>query len=196
LEWSNIACNYSEVRGLFIAARRWNRILIPVPKVNEQFLLAGVYLVGIAVLCKLSRKYLLDRSQKNIVESFGVSTVPGKLGGIVPWTALLTAAGIVGDLVVVWISDLLGVTVHWTEWFDEDLVWGNHLDLSLLLLGVIVFGPIFEELLFRDLPNPETKVFVRNRGWIERCSVLSSARLLDCRLFRLSLGWVYLGVVL
>ncbi len=126
-------------------------ILIPVPKVNAQFLLAGVYLVGIAVLCKLSRKYLLDRSQKNIVESFGVSTVPGKLGGMVPWTALLTAAGIVGDLVVVWISDLLGVTVHWTEWFDEDLVWGNHLDLSLLLLGVIVFGPIFEELLFRGL---------------------------------------------
>jgi membrane protease YdiL (CAAX protease family) len=99
----------------------------------------------------LSRKYLLDRSHKNIVEAFGVSTIPGKWSGIVPWTAVLTAAGIVGDLGIVWIADLLGVTVHWTEWFDKDLVWGNHLDLNLLLLGMIVFGPIFEELLFRGL---------------------------------------------
>ena len=126
-------------------------ILMPVPKVNDPLLLASVYLVGIGVLCKLSRKYLLDRSHKNIVEAFGVSTIPGKWSGIVPWTAVLTAAGIVGDLGIVWIADLLGVTVHWTEWFDKDLVWGNHLDLNLLLLGMIVFGPIFEELLFRGL---------------------------------------------
>jgi membrane protease YdiL (CAAX protease family) len=129
-------------------------ILMPGPKVNDPLVLASVYLVGIAVLCKLSRKYLLDRSHKNIVEAFGVSTIPGKWRGIVPWTAVLTVAGIVGDLGVVWIADFLGVTIHWTEWFDEDLVWGNHLDLNLLLLGMIVFGPIFEELLFRGLVFP------------------------------------------
>jgi membrane protease YdiL (CAAX protease family) len=126
-------------------------IFVPVLNVDAPLVLVGAYLVGVAVLFKLSRKYLLDGSHKNILEATGVSIVPGKWNGMVPWIAVLAAAGIVGDLGIVWIADFLGVRVHWTEWFDEDLVWGNHLELTILLIAIIVGAPIFEELLFRGL---------------------------------------------
>jgi uncharacterized protein len=126
-------------------------IFVPVPNVNTSLVLVGAYLLGVAVLFKLSRKYLLDRSHKNILEATGVSILPDKWNGMIPWIAVLAAAGIVGDLGIVWIADFLGIAVHWTEWFDEDLVWGNYLELTILLIAIIVGAPVFEEILFRGL---------------------------------------------
>jgi membrane protease YdiL (CAAX protease family) len=126
-------------------------VSIPAIFVNTPLLLGGMSLFGTIILSKLSRRYLLDESNGKFVDAFGVSVAPGTWKEMVSWVAVLTAAGIVGDLAIIWFGDWLGISVHWTEWFDEDLVWGHSLDLSLLFLAAIVLAPVFEELFFRGL---------------------------------------------
>jgi membrane protease YdiL (CAAX protease family) len=126
-------------------------VLTPAPFANNSFVLVGTYLLGIVVLCRLFREYLWDKSGGSFIEALGASVPSGKYRETMSWVAVLAGAGIVGDLGIIWFSDMLGVPVHWTEWFDEDLAWGNHFRLSLFFLGVVVFAPIFEELLFRGL---------------------------------------------
>src|SRR5437879_11523266 len=45
----------------------------------------------------------------------------------------------------------LGISSHWTEWFDRDLVWGAWPVVLVTLVDTVVLTPIFEELVFRGL---------------------------------------------
>jgi len=122
--------------------------LTPALMIGEPLILTTVYAVGIAVLFSLYRKCLLTNLDETVAEAFGLTV---SVSRVVPWVAVLAGATTLGDLAILWLGDLLGVAVHWTEWFLEDLVWGNYLELGLLLFALIVLGPIFEELLFRGL---------------------------------------------
>lgn len=66
-------------------------------------------------------------------------------------TLALVAAGIAIDLGLGLLGGPLGLTSHWSEWFDEGLAWGSPRAVAVTLLGSIVFAPIFEELVFRGL---------------------------------------------
>jgi CAAX protease family protein len=65
--------------------------------------------------------------------------------------AALVAAGIVIDLGLGLLGEPLGLTSHWTEWFDADLAWGSAAAVGVTLIGSIVFAPVFEEIIFRGL---------------------------------------------
>lgn len=65
--------------------------------------------------------------------------------------AVLVAAGVALDLLLGVLGDWLGLASHWAEWFDPALAWGSPAAVAVVLLGSVVFAPVFEELIFRGL---------------------------------------------
>jgi membrane protease YdiL (CAAX protease family) len=43
------------------------------------------------------------------------------------------------------------LTSHWSEWFDEELAFGDMAAVMASLVGAVVFAPVFEEIVFRGL---------------------------------------------
>lgn len=83
--------------------------------------------------------------------AFGLRPRPA---GWRPWvltTAVLVSAGLVIDVGLGLLGDRLGLSSHWSEWFDADLAWGPPATVGATLLGSVVFAPVFEELVFRGL---------------------------------------------
>jgi membrane protease YdiL (CAAX protease family) len=72
-------------------------------------------------------------------------------GRLVVIVLALVGVGLFGD----WASSSLGTRFgrgsHWTEWFDDDLVWGGGADAALSMISAVVFAPFFEEIVFRGL---------------------------------------------
>jgi membrane protease YdiL (CAAX protease family) len=122
--------------------------LAPVLKIGEPLILLTAYWAGFTVLRNLLRKFPLNNTSQTVAEIFGLTV---RVRKVIVWAIVLIALTTLGDLGVIWMADLFGFEIHWTEWFLEDLVWGNYLELGLLLIAVIVAAPIFEELLFRGL---------------------------------------------
>jgi membrane protease YdiL (CAAX protease family) len=63
----------------------------------------------------------------------------------------LVGLGLAGDWAASAFAGRFGKSSHWTEWFDEDLVWGDGADAALALLSAVVAAPFFEEVIFRGL---------------------------------------------
>jgi hypothetical protein len=63
----------------------------------------------------------------------------------------LIGIGLAGDWASGTFAARLGRASHWTEWFDEDLVWGGGGDAALAVLSAVVAAPFFEEVVFRGL---------------------------------------------
>ena len=78
-----------------------------------------------------------------------------------------------------------GITGHWTEWFDEDLVWGAGGDAALSIISAVIAAPIFEELVFRGL------LFATFR---RRFGVLFSA-FASALIFAVAHGYGWVGLV-
>jgi membrane protease YdiL (CAAX protease family) len=49
------------------------------------------------------------------------------------------------------VAEPLDLSSHWTEWFDEDLIWGGAAVVTVSLVEYVLFAPLFEELVFRGL---------------------------------------------
>ena len=106
----------------------------------------------------------------------------GRLGGVV---LAVAAAGLWGEWVMGRATEYFGLSNHWTEWFDPDLVWAPPSVLGISLLEYIVFAPIFEELAFRGL------LYAMLR---RRFSFLPAA-LISTSLFALAHGYGLIGFV-
>jgi len=94
---------------------------------------------------------LLAPAGLGFVAAFGLWPRPGGWRPCLQATLTLVAAGIVIDLGLALLGEPLGLTSHWTEWFDADLAWGSAGAVGVTLLGSVLFAPVFEELLFRGL---------------------------------------------
>jgi membrane protease YdiL (CAAX protease family) len=77
-----------------------------------------------------------------------------------PWAAFrplliavlsVVAAGLWGEWFMDRLTEQWQLTSHWTEWFDEDLVWGSSSLTMVSLLEYVILAPLFEELVFRGL---------------------------------------------
>jgi uncharacterized protein len=62
---------------------------------------------------------------------------------------MVLGAGVLGDWGVMVIGDALGYTVHWTEWFVPELVWGDGWDVFKRGVEFVIVAPVFEEIIFR-----------------------------------------------
>ena len=106
---------------------------------------------------------LLRPEGRSLTQVFGLRIRSGKA-----WTFLLTilslfACGMLGDWVISFAGQSIGHTIHWTEWFNDSLVWGGTSDLTILFLEVSVLAPLFEEVIFRGIVFGSLR---RRFGWL------------------------------
>ncbi|MGD9850188.1 MAG: lysostaphin resistance A-like protein [Nitrospirales bacterium] len=71
--------------------------------------------------------------------------------------------GMLGDWGIMILGDYLGYTVHWTEWFVPELVWGSPIQVMKTLVEFVIVAPLFEEIIFRGLLIPT--LYVRFGGY-------------------------------
>jgi len=99
----------------------------------------------------LAHRYLMNRDGPGFVEWLGLRPLPGAWR---PLSLVVLAALAVGFLVE-WglgkVAEPLDLSSHWTEWFDEDLIWGGAAVVAVSLVEYVLFAPLFEELVFRGL---------------------------------------------
>ena len=99
----------------------------------------------------LARRRLLAPAGLDAARAFGLRPRPRGGRALVTATAVLLAAGQALDLLLGAAVEAFGLTSHWTEWFDEALVFGDlAAALDTLVVGVVV-APVLEEVVFRGL---------------------------------------------
>jgi membrane protease YdiL (CAAX protease family) len=116
-------------------------------------------------------------------ESFGLVPVAGGVRNL--GLVLLALLG-VGQLVegaMDFAGRWLGLSSHWTEWFDPDLAWGPRIDVAAAILDAVVVTPVFEEIVFRGL----LFATLRRRFGTGAAAVLSAA------IFAIAHGYGVLG---
>jgi hypothetical protein len=99
----------------------------------------------------LARHHLVRPAGLRLRDALGLSLDPGTHGRLVAIVIALIGIGLAGDWASGTFAARLGRASHWTEWFDEDLVWGGGGDAALAVLSAVVAAPFFEEVVFRGL---------------------------------------------
>jgi membrane protease YdiL (CAAX protease family) len=111
--------------------------------------LTGVLVALPAVV--LAWRHLLNPSGLGLVEGLGFWLAPGGGPRLALAIPVVVAVVFVGDWAIGAVADLAGVSGHWTEWFDEDLVFGGGGAVAATLGGAVVLAPLAEEVTFRGL---------------------------------------------
>jgi len=102
-------------------------------------------------LLLLAHRGLLRPAGLGFVESFGLRPGPGGWRGLlVVFVALMTIAQL-GQTAIDVAARGLGLSAHWTEWFDRDLAWGTPFVVGVTLVDTVLLTPVFEEIVFRGL---------------------------------------------
>ena len=99
----------------------------------------------------LARKYLIQPSGLRMRDALGLSLDPGTRDRLVLMVLVLVALGLAGDWLASEVAGRAGRSAHWTEWFDEDVVWGAGGDAALAIMSAVIAAPFFEEIIFRGL---------------------------------------------
>jgi membrane protease YdiL (CAAX protease family) len=131
----------------------------------------------------LTQRRLLRPAGMGFGEGFGLIPVAGGGRGLVVAFLTLFALGQLGEGVMDIAGRWLGLSAHWTEWFDADLVWGTPAALGLTIFDTVVFTPVFEEIVFRGL----LFATLRRRFGTGTAAVLSAA------IFAVAHGYGVLG---
>jgi uncharacterized protein len=136
-------------------------------------------------LLLLAYLQLLKPAGLTFSNGFGLKITRDNLGRLTCIVLAVVAAGLWGEWVMGRAAEFLNLNNHWTEWFDQDLVWGAPQVLTVSLLEYVVFAPIFEELAFRGL------LFAMLR---RRLQFLPAA-LISTSLFALAHGYSLIGFI-
>jgi hypothetical protein len=110
----------------------------------------------------LAHRRLLAPGGVGVARAFGLRPAPGGGRALVPCVVLLVAAGLGVDTLLGLGAERLGLASHWTEWFDEDLVFGLASAVADSVLAGVVLAPVIEEVVFRGLLYATLR---RRLGW-------------------------------
>lgn len=124
---------------------------LSVPSFEHVSLRALAIPVANVPLLALAYVQLLKPAHLSFRDGFGLRIDSVSHGRLIGLTFAVIAAGLWGEWVMGRGMEVLGLTNHWTEWFDPDLVWAPPSVLGISLLEYVVFAPIFEELAFRGI---------------------------------------------
>ncbi len=95
---------------------------------------------------------LLCRPRKqSLLQVVGCSNVWQRLKSGLPLVVMLVTLGLVGDWLIVLGGDAFQSSVHWTEWFVPQLIWGTRMELIKTTIDFVLLAPLFEELIFRGI---------------------------------------------
>jgi membrane protease YdiL (CAAX protease family) len=128
---------------------------------------------------------LLKPAGLTFTNGFGLGIKREDLGRLACTVLAVVAAGLWGEWVMGRAAEFLHLNNHWTEWFDQDLVWGTPPVIAVSILEYVVFAPIFEELAFRGL------LFAMLRRRLE----FLPAALISTSLFALAHGYSLIGFI-
>src|SRR5438046_3702275 len=131
----------------------------------------------------VARRRLLRPSGLDVTSGFGLALTRVNTGRLLRVALILLAAGQLGDWTLGATSRAFGITSHWTEWFDRDLVWGAWPVVLVTLVDTVVVTPVCEELVFRGL------LF----GALRRRLAPAPAAVVSAGLFALAHGYGVLG---
>jgi len=98
--------------------------------------------------------YLLwycHRSRSTLTETFGLRVSHDGVGRLALATLALAGVSTVGDVLLDFVGAHLGLGPHWTDGFQERLVWGTPGEVAVDVLDSCVVAPVLEELLFRGV---------------------------------------------
>ncbi len=113
----------------------------------EDFGIALLYLPPVVLT-----SMILCRSRKqSFLQAVGCSNVWQRLKSGLPLVVMLVALGLVGDWLIVLGGDAFQSSVHWTEWFVPQLIWGTRMELIKTTIDFVLLVPFFEELIFRGI---------------------------------------------
>jgi membrane protease YdiL (CAAX protease family) len=136
-------------------------------------------------LLALAYVQLLKPAGLTFRNGFGLRIKREDAGYVASAIFAVIAAGLWGEWVMGRAAEFFDLNDHWTEWFDQDLVWGTPSVLTVSVLEYVVFAPVFEELAFRGL------LFAMLR---RRFQFLPAA-LMSASLFALAHGYSLIGFV-
>ena len=117
---------------------------------GQVMVLLSMFILYVPILY-LTQRYLLVPHSWTIGRAFGLSIPLSRLPGLVPVMFVLLGAGLIGDWVITMAAERAHWSIHWTEWFDQNLVWGTPSDVVLTMLEYTVIAPVFEEAIFRGV---------------------------------------------
>lgn len=96
--------------------------------------------------------FLLCRPRnQSLLQAVGCSNVWQRLKSGMPLVVMLVTLGLVGDWLIVLGGDAFQSSVHWTEWFVPQLIWGTRMELIKTTIDFVLLAPFFEELIFRGI---------------------------------------------
>ncbi len=134
-------------------------------------------------LLLLAYRHLLKPTGVGCGQWLGLRPSPERWGRLAVVVPAVLAAGVVGEWVLGLVADSLHLGSHWTEWFDEDLVWGTLPVLGTSIVEYVVMAPVFEEMVFRGLLFATLR---RRFGW-------TASALISTAVFAAAHGYGALG---
>lgn len=89
--------------------------------------------------------------KQSLLQVVGCSNVWQRVKSGLPLVVMLVTLGLVGDWLIVLGGDAFQSSVHWTEWFVPQLIWGTRMEVMKTTIDFVVLAPFFEELIFRGI---------------------------------------------
>jgi membrane protease YdiL (CAAX protease family) len=157
--------------------------LLSVPAFEHASLRALAIPLANLPLLILAYVQLLKPAGLTFSNGFGLGIKREDFGRMARIVLAVVAAGLWGEWVLGRAAEFLNLNNHWTEWFDQDLVWGAPSVVAVGVLEYVIFAPMFEELAFRGL------LFAMLRRRFE----FLPAALISCSLFALAHGYSLIG---
>lgn len=136
-------------------------------------------------LLALAYVHLLRPAGLDFWSGFGLRIERAQLGRLIGAALAAIAAGLWGEWIIGRGIEWWGISSHWTEWFDANLVWSSGTTLAVSLLEYVVFAPIFEEIAFRGLLY----------AILRRRLSFAPAALLSASVFALAHGYGLIGFI-
>jgi uncharacterized protein len=115
--------------------------------------------------------FLIRPSGQTVREGFGLVPTSDGARRLVLVILTLLALGQLGEGAVDLAGRWFGLSAHWTEWFDRDLVWGSRAVVGMTIFDTVILTPICEEIVFRGL----LFATLRRRFSLAPAAVLSAA---------------------
>ncbi len=105
--------------------------------------------VFLAVLLTVISVLYLQKHKHSFLGLLGIGQDRESLLRLAASTLALSGASMAGSTFIQWIFERIGKPAHWTEWYNEDLVFGAPSLVGVLLVAKCVFSPLVEEIVFR-----------------------------------------------
>jgi membrane protease YdiL (CAAX protease family) len=110
----------------------------------------GSFLLSLPTVL-LASVWLCRSKNPSFLEVLGCKNLFQRFRSSLPILMSVIALGLIGDWLIILGGAAFEISVHWTEWFVPQLVWGSQAESLKIAIEVVVLAPIFEELIFRGI---------------------------------------------